>query len=85
MNDKLLFVISILLIFFLISLNSPALLTISIFISIGVIGLMVNQQKKVEIILFLLVIYVFSIFVYKKNKKTKQIQELFSLQKKKKL
>ena len=90
MNDKLLLVISILLIFFLISLNSPALLTISIFISIGVIGLLVNQQKKVEVILFLLVIYVFSIFVYKKNKetfntKTKQFQELFSLQKKKKI
>ena len=85
MNDKLLLVISILLIFFLISLNSPALLTISIFISIGVIGLLVNQQKKVEVILFLLVIYVFSIFVYKKNNKTKQLQELFSLQKKKKI
>ena len=85
MNNKLLLVISILLIFFLISLNSPALLTISIFISIGIIGLLVNQQKKVEVILFLLVIYVFSIFVYNKNNKTKQFQELFSLQTKKKI
>ena len=87
MNNCIVIVLSLLSILFLISLNSYFLLNISIIIGISTIGLLIYNKKNIEMGIYLLLIYIFSIFIYKKNNKKfkfNNLKKIKELKKKKK-